>query len=396
MSTAGLSAVLSMGYIVLTGRLVGPAEYSDFSAGLSLIYFFAVTTSPLTPTVGRMIARLNARAEGNRIPILRNALIRKAIAYCGLAAGTGLAISPLIARWLHFRSAAPVALALVASLLCAIVSIDRGLLHGLLRIRTYNINIFTEAFVRCFGALALLQWVSASASASLSTYVAGFAAAELLIVLQLPRDKNPTDSSVDWTEFKRLAVPMAMLMLCVAILQNTDMLAVKRWMPAGEAGLYGAASALARGFGVVFVPLYVFSGPILTQAHEDRRGVTAEALRLCAWFVATCALPFLGLLLWARPIVTVLYGAAFTAAAALIVPLAGAAVITYVALLAVQVFITLGDFRFLAVYAGAAVLQVALLAVFHQSIEAILAVLYVCQGGVLLAISVMLYRVRGS
>lgn len=394
MGTAGLSAILSMGYIVLTGRLVGPVEYSDFSAALSLIYFFAVTTSPLTPTVGRMIARLNARGDVARIAALRNVLIRRTVLYCGLAAGAGLAVSPAVAHWLRFRSPVPVALALIASLLCAIVSIDRGLLHGVLRIRDYNVNTFVEALVRFFGAIALLRWISASASASLGAYVAGFAAAELLIRLSYRANHSGDDDSVDWTEFRRLVIPMAILMLSVAILQNSDMLAVKRWMPAGDAGLYGAASALARGFGVVFVPLYVFSGPILTHAHEERRGVTAEALRLCGWFAATCALPLLVLMFWSRPIITMLYGQAFASAAGLIIPLAGAAIITYLALLAVQVFITLGDFRFLAVYIAAGIVQIALLAVFHQTIGAILVILYVCQGGILLAISVMLYRVR--
>jgi O-antigen/teichoic acid export membrane protein len=396
MGVAGASALLTMSYIVVTGRLLGPAEYSDFSAALSLIYFFAVTTSPMTPTVGRMVARLNVRGDHAGIATLRNAVIRRAVLWCGLAAGTGIALSPWIARWLNFRSAAAVALALTASSLCAIVSVDRGLLHGLLQVRQYNLNTFVEAFVRCFGALALLLWVSASAAASLSTYVAGFAAAELMILFSFRGELKSEGRAVDWTEFKRLLVPMSILMIAVAVFQNTDMLAVKRWMPASQAGFYGAASALGRSFGVVFVPLYVFSGPVLAAAHEQRRRVTAEALRLCGWFVAASVVPLTLFVLWPRPLVTLLYGKTFAPAASLIVPVAGVAIVTYLALLAVQVFITLGDFRFLSVYAVAAALQIVLLALYHDSFRTVLTVLYVCQSAVLLIVGAMLYRVRDA
>jgi O-antigen/teichoic acid export membrane protein len=394
LATAGSAAVLTMGYVVLTGRILGPSEYSDFSAALSLIYFFAVTTSPLTPTIGRMIARLSARGDMPAIAALRRAVMVRTVLWLGLAALVGVALSPFLARLLNFRSALPVALALIASLLCAIVSIDRGLLHGLLRVRAYNVNTFVEAFVRFAGALILLRTVSASASSSLVSYVAGFVVAEILILATFRQGPTHEVAPADRTEFKRLLIPMSILMLAVAILQNTDMLAVKRWAQASDAGLYGAAAALARGFGVVFVPLYVFSGPILAHAHEKGRRITSEALQLCGWFVAASTPALVVLALWARPIVVLLYGPVFAAAADFIVPLAGVAIITYLALLAVQVFITIDDFRFLGVYVAGAALQIVLLAVFHNTIASVLTVLYVCQGAILLVVSAMLWRVR--
>ena len=57
-------------------------------------------------------------------------------------------------------------------------------------------------------------------------------------------------------------------MVAAALYQNIDMMAVKRWFPPVTAGEYGAAAALAKMFGAVFTPLYVLTGPVLTQHHE--------------------------------------------------------------------------------------------------------------------------------
>ena len=71
----------------------------------------------------------------------------------------------------------------------------------------------------------------------------------------------------------RLASPLLLLLLASAVYQNADMLAVKRWLPAAIAGQYGAASAMTRAFGVLFVPLYIISGPMLVALHEKGQSI---------------------------------------------------------------------------------------------------------------------------
>lgn len=314
------------------------------------------------------------------------------IVWCGVAAIAGIACSPLIARVLRFRSAISVSLALTASLLCAIVNVDRGVLQGLMRVREYNMNIVTEAAVRFACAIFALVMISRSAASSLGGYVIGFAIAELIVLPTLR--SQPARADVDWREFRALLGPLFGLMIAVAIFQNADMLAVKKWMPATMSGYYGAASALGRSLGVLFVPLYVFSGPVLAAVHEQGRNVTTEAIRFCGWFLAASVAPVAIFGMWAGPLVVLLYGKAFAGAAPLIVPIAGIAILTYVALLAVQVFITLGDFRFLRVYAIGAIAHLLLIARFHDSFRTVFTVVYATQIAILLIVVMMMFRKR--
>ena len=44
-AAAGTAALLTIAYLVYVARNIGPVEYADFSAALSVIYFFGVALS---------------------------------------------------------------------------------------------------------------------------------------------------------------------------------------------------------------------------------------------------------------------------------------------------------------------------------------------------------------
>ncbi len=390
---AGISAALTLGYIIFVGRALGPIDYADFSASLSLIYLFAVALTPITPTLSRVVATLAVREDWAAIRGVRRDVMRRAVMWLAGLTIAGLAVSPFVARALKLRSPITFCLAIVAAVFFALLSIDRGVLQGLMRFRQYNLNILIESSVRCFGAILLFSVVSRSTNLALASYVAAIVLAEATLALRLRREWRTTEQRpADWNQISRLALPMFGLMICVAIFQNADMLAVKRWLTPAESGLYGAATAMAKGFGVLFVPLYVLSGPILSALHESKRPLLGTILRFEAWFLALSAVPLLIYAILPDAILGLLYGQAFIGAAPLLLPLAGVSIITHSSLMLVQLLITVHDFRFLRVYAVMCAAQIAGLVFFHQSVGQILTVLYVCQSVVLVVVIAMISR----
>jgi O-antigen/teichoic acid export membrane protein len=385
---AGIAAVMTIGYIIYVGRVVGPAEYSDFSAALSAIYFVGLTMSPLTPTISRLTARYQARGASAAAARLRYEALRRVAVVAGALTVAAAIAAPLFASALRFRSATPLVLAFLAVLLYAIVSVDRGVTQGLLLFRLYNTNIVVEAAVR-LAAAAIFFLVMPTASAALLAYALALGVAELFMAVRLRRREGASNdvAAVDWTDVKRLAVPIMILMFAIATFQNLDMLAVKRWFSAADAGSYGAATAIARGVGVVFAPFYVVAGPLLTSLHEGGKPVFAATLRLASSFAAAVLLPLLILALAPRFLVGTLYGDEFSRASAVIAPLAGVGIITYIGLMLGQALLTLHDFRFLGGYILSAALQAAGLAMFHHSYGEVLRVLYVSQGVALLSVT---------
>jgi O-antigen/teichoic acid export membrane protein len=376
---SGVTALLTIAYIIYVGRVVGPSAYSDFAASLSVIYFVGLALSPLTPTMARLVARHEARGDRGAVSRLRAAILRRMTVGGAVVAAAGAALSPLLADALQFHSPLALLLTFAVVLFYSIVSVDRGVAHGLLRFRLYNANTVLEAALRLAVVLVAFAFVPV-VSVAVASYALALAVAELALLVPLRRSLPVRhDIDLDWSEVKRLTLPMVMLMLSLAVFQNSDMLAVKGWFDSSAAGLYGAAAALARGVAVVVVPFYVLAGPVLTSLHETRRPVFRTTLALTAGCAAIAIVPLLVVMIWSEPLVRLLYGNQFVAAAPLVLPLGGVAMITYSGLMLSQALVTLHDFRFLTGYAAVAAVQVAALIAFHDSYAQVLTALYVCQ-----------------
>jgi O-antigen/teichoic acid export membrane protein len=390
--SGGLSAALTMGYIIYVGRVLGPVEYADFAAALSVIYFVGVAMSPFTPAVARLCARYTARNDFLAVGVLRRRFIR-GITIVGIAVtGAGIALSTPLADLLNFRSSLPLSVAFCVVLLYAVVSVDRGVIHGLLLFRVHNVNIVAEALVRCVCAGALLV-VWRSAGAAMVSYLSALLLAELLLGIRLRKEWASDGAiSVDWMEVRRVTLPILLLMIGVAAFQNSDMIVVKRFFPAVDSGAYGAATAMARAIGILFVPLYVIVSPILSGLHESGQPVFAATMRLTAIFLALAILPLVLFAGWSSRIVALLYGAGFTAAGPLLLPLAGVAVIMYTGLMLSQALVTVSDHVFLIAYSSLAIVQIVALLAFHESFHDVLRALYVVQSTVLVIVAGFFFR----
>ncbi len=391
--SAGVAALLTMGYIVYVGRVVGPAEYADFAASLSVVYFIGLALSPLSPAVARLCARFIARGDRDAVAALRRQGVLRVVFWAGAFAVAGAIAAPLAGRALHFRSSAPLVVVFAVLLVFAILNIDRGVLQGLLAFRAYNVNTILEAAGRWVFTLVFFA-VRPSAAAAMAGYFAAMFAAELALAIRFHRRWAATPAPVDWAEVKRVTIPLAVLLIAVAAMQNADMLVVKRYFTPAESGAYGAATALARAIGIVFVPLYVMAGPILAGLHESARPIFGTTLRFAALFLGLAAVPLIALAVWPRWIVTILYGSTFAAAGPLLAPLAGAAMLLYTALMLSQALITLEQHRFLIGYGVLAAVQILALGFFHATFFAVFVVLYTVQAATV--IMVLLFFVASA
>lgn len=377
---AGVAALLTICAIVYAGRVMSPAQYADFYASLAVIFLVALALSPILPTVARLVARHMANNDESSTRALRRALLRITVRVGVIAGVIGAVLVVPLARWLRFQSPAPLAFSIVTALLSMTLSIDRGVLQGLFRLRQYNINMVLEAGVRAALVLALARAYPTAAFA-MSAWLAGALAAQALTAVVLARGADADVSAQsDWTEFFRLLRPMAVLAVSLAIFQNVDVIAVKRWLSVEDAGAYAAASALTRGFGILFVPLYSLAGPLLTNVHERGRSVFATTLRLSAAYAGLSILPLIAVALWSKPIVGLLYGDRYDAAAFVLAPLCVVTTVTFVALMLCQGLITVGEHRFMYAWALGGAVQMAGLVLVHHSLRQVVAVLFVAQG----------------
>jgi O-antigen/teichoic acid export membrane protein len=384
---AGVAALLTLAALVYVGRAVGPNEYAEFSAALAVIYIVTLAMSPLIPALSRVAAAHTANGRADRAIALRRSVLAVAWKAVILSALLGAIIVAPLARWLRFRSPTPLAIAIVTSLVFVLLAIDRGFLQGLFRFRPYNLNVVAESAIRAAAVVLLLQTTRAAGPAMLA-WASGTIAAYAMIVFAF-RGDAATSEATSWSEVIALLRPMLLLMVALAAFQNTDVLAVKRWLPAEVAGAYGAAGVVARGFGALFVPLYALAGPLLTEAREKGRSVFAETLRLTAIYVGLAIVPLAIVALWPDLILSRLYGPQYAVVAPIFAPLCGVTVASYIGVMLSQGLLTIGRYRFVLIYAVCAAAQLAGLGLYHATVTDVLRVLWVCQGAAFVLVTIV-------
>ncbi len=391
---ASVSAVLTIAAMIYAGRVMGPAQYADFSAALAVIYLATLALSPVLPSVARVAARYATNDRIAAVVTLRRSVMRIALIAVVIATTAAAIVVRPAAQWLRLASWTTLAWAVLAAIVYVLLSIDRGFLQGLFRFREYNMNTLIESVVRA-GLIFALARIIPTASFAMMAWAAGTLIAQAMVSVSLARViAQHAPELPEWNDLLGLLRPMVGLMIALAIFQNTDVIAVKRFMTAQEAGGYGAASALSRGFGVLFVPLYAMAGPMLTEAREKKRDVFAATLKLTFAYLGLVTVPLLIVTGFGPRLMTSLYGGGYAIAGGIIAPLSVVTVITYVALMLSQALLTIDDHRFVWMYIACAIAQVAGLAVAHESYRHILTVLYVCQGATLLFVTITFLHCR--
>src|SRR5207244_476008 len=99
---------------------------------------------------------------------------------------------------------------------------------------------------------------------------------------------------------------------------------VKQWFPRDNAGLYGAASFLARAAGMLVMPFVAFTIPHLVEAAADRAEVRRRFIRICLEYGALSVAALLVIAFSGERIVILILGSGYAAAGPLLLPLSTA------------------------------------------------------------------------
>ncbi|HEV7765305.1 MAG TPA: hypothetical protein VGQ76_09905 [Thermoanaerobaculia bacterium] len=384
---SGLSSSLSIAFVALAGRILGAREYADLAAALALLYMVGGALSPIVPTISHFAALHLERGESAAIASLRRAVWQRTMI-------VGLCLLPVAATgaWfatgmLRIRSPWTMPLALAAVSLYVLLTIDRAVLQGSMQFRRFSINALAESALRMSGIALLL--IIALAPMAMAIYVVSLAAALLLARLQLGPLTTTTTPPVLWKPLLAVAGPNLLLMVNLALQQNTDVLVARRWFDAADAGSYGAAAALVRGIGLIAIPFAAAAVPALTVLRERGRSFTKTLLGLGGSFVALGLVAVAGFALFGDDILNLLYGAEFIAAAPLLEELSLAALLSWLGYLLGQSLVALHQFRFLWLYSAMTVAQLTGYALFHETLRQLIHVQVVCQAVVVAGLVTM-------
>jgi O-antigen/teichoic acid export membrane protein len=367
-------AVVNVGNYVfhlIAARDLGPSDYGDLVALLTLSSLVCLPLTALQVVISRYVAHFTARGEPAAANRVNRRVAGGTIAFGLLSLVLIAALAPLIERWLSIASGWAILLIAALTVPSALTPVVWGVAQGLQRFTLLASSMAVGSVARIVPLLVFVA-IGLSTPAAVTATLIGMAASLVLPLVPLrgwfanvPTDGAAAEASA--AQLLRTSAPVMVALVAFTSLTQSDVLAANATLSDTASGVYGAASLIGRV--VLYLPaaiVAVLLPKVAARSASDRPALDILGLSLIATFLF-CALSTVVYGALPGTIVRVAFGAKYAGASDLLLPFGFA--MTALAVINVLLYYHLGrgQHRFAWILGAAAVGQVAAFAAFHSS-----------------------------
>jgi O-antigen/teichoic acid export membrane protein len=380
-------------YHMLMARLMSPAEYGALVTLTALSYVLTVLMRTVQAWIIRVVAG-QRQAGASNVRAVFMAALRALTPLGGLALLAHWLVRDIVADFLHLRSGAPIVALGLITFSSFLVPIPRGALLGLKRMHAPGLVYVLEPIVRLGSGVALVLLGLGVNGALLSFTLGNLAAFALLTMALWPllrrRERAATDTPAP--SLDRYALQVLVINSCLMLMTSLDQVAVKHYFAPETAGNYAVAFLLGQVIAMSTISLgWVVFTRSATMAPDDPEHIRLliKGLALIGALAASLTTGYLTLPTLA---VRLMGGAQYSAAHAYI-GLVGVEM-TLFALVYIQVYYQIGVHKLHTLWplCLAALLEIALITQFHDTVQHILACVIAVMSGLLAWVSLLSWR----
>lgn len=388
---------------IVLGRWLGPAAFADASLMVTLLLLFSFVAAALIMVTSKFVATHYATdGAGNAMLRGQGAALKRWLSRLAWTTGLGFALvfaglSPLLRDFFHLASALPLAVLGFGVPVYLAVSVDRGALQGRTRFGRLAASYQAEMWSRLIVAVALLA-LGLEVNGVVAALLVSLAAA--LVVARAPAERPGAGETATVPAEERRAVGRFALaaggaLVGQILINNSDVLMVKHFFTAEDAGQYAALALIGRivFFATWSVVTTLF--PIVAQRHA--RGERHHHLLVNSLGLVGAVSAAIVVAAYAAPefIVRLLFGAAYLPVAPLVWLYALATAFYALANVIINYRLSAGN-KLGSVFAiCGGVSQVAALWLFHATLRDVVLIQVVLMAGLFGAVlfwDLMLYR----
>ncbi len=371
MGGAMISNILAYLYHLIVGRILGPQQYGELAALLSLFYILNVPSTVVQTVLTKFFSILKATNKIGEAKSLFFSSLRTILIFSIFGLGlVSLSVAP-VASFLRIESKesfywlyAIFALYFIGMVpLSLLAAYQRFLVQTSLTAFGMGVRLVFAVVAAPFGVTWTLISNVAANILTLGAYV---------VPLRFVLSARGARLSIPRSRAIGYSVPTLITTLAIAALYNQDVLLVKHFFAPIEAGIYSSLSVLGKVIFYASSAITFVLFPIIAERKELKRGHTrlVMAALLCVAGLSGGLTVFY--FLFPRFVVHILYGSSFDAA------------VPYVGLFGVFIsFFTLDNILFSICLAaekawvwalglGAAVAQFAMIWLYHDSIRSVI------------------------
>lgn len=364
---SNIANVIAYFYHFVLGRMLGTVLYGELVAFLSIVGFL----SSLYSFIGLIITKYAAKEKDNQKSLsfflsIYQYFKRPAIAVSLII----LLLTPFASKALQLPTLVYMMIS-PAFLLSFVFFQYRSYIQGRLsfgKVSTYSI---AEMTLRFLIGLILVYLGFGSTGA-----VIGFLVSILVLFTVLTRDKvfreKGTKESIVVARLIREGIPVFVTTLATTAIFSTDVILVRAFFEAGDAGTYAAVSTLGKTILFSTVPITAVLFPLISRKHSE--GKSDALLFLLSFAMTFCVGGAFALIFYFFPelAITTLFGHAFVEASRYMFPFSVFLLLLVLCLVEVNYYLPKEKYYPTLSLAVAAIAQVIGIFLFHESLISVI------------------------
>lgn len=323
--------------------------------------------------ITKYISDLNARKEYSKISYLINQLIKKLTKYGIILLLIFLAITPLLAKFLHIEII-PLLIISPCILILMILPVNRGSLQGLQRFKGLSWNLVIEGVIKLFGAAMLVLLglnVYGAIIAIVLSYTVPFFAGFYPLRDIIKRKKEKFNIN----KIYRFSIPILIALISLTLFYNIDVILIKHFFSEMETGYYVAASKLGLILFFATLSISQVMFPKVSELYKKKENpihLLKKSLLISLLIIIPAIIIFYSL---PGLIVNILFGPQFSEAVPYVGPFS--VIIGLFSLVYILTFynLSINKKRFLYILVTFNLVQVGLITLFHSTIFQIINIL---------------------
>lgn len=353
---------------LLIGRILGPASYGILASLISLTAILAIPTGTLGLVSIKLASEIKVSKNYGELHFLVRYLLKK-LALVGMIIFLFFCLfsSPL-AHFLKIPSPKLIIILGFLLFLSFLIPLTRSILQGLQMFKALALNMAIEPVIKISFTLLLLL-------AGLKVYGAlGAMIAATLIPFALSFKplhfifRHPAKNKIKFKRIFSYALPVFISLFGFTLLYNIDIIMVKHFFNAEEAGLYSALSKLGQIIFFATTAIAAVMFPMVAERYkkgEKHTYLVRQSLKIVG------GLSILGVIfyfLFPELMIKALFGSAYLKVAPLVGLFALAMLFLALSNLLINYYLSIHKFKFIYILAIATILEIWLILSRHKSI----------------------------
>lgn len=356
-------------YHFLAGRFLGKALYGDLASLISIMTYFGIIQLALGLTIVKFIS-----SQKNKKKLVNYV---KWFHFWGIILGVFLALiilllSPFLSKFLNLQEARSVYLLPAVIFFFSIVYVHRSILQGLLKFERLVLSLMVESSTKIVLTLIFIMLgfaVFGTIGAILISVLLAFLITKNSLAFYL---KGKGGEKPQIKPLIKYSLPVFLQGIALNSMYSTDLVLVKHFFTAQEAGIYSSLSVLGRIVFFASSPIIQVMFPYISSRFA--RGEPFHKIFYYSFFLTIFASSFILLIFIFYPklVISILFGSQFTEGSPMLFLFGLFMALLGLNTLLIQYFLSINRLKVVILFVGAAFLQAVLIWFIHPNIETVI------------------------